>query len=216
MRNRYQEQDMRYDKLGPVVVKALERRHFWASYVKTKEEACEKALALIPQDHTVSWGGTMTMQEIGLLDAIKMGGYKTIDRDKARNVKEREDLMRQGLLADTFLASANAISEDGQLVNLDGNGNRVAAMIYGPKQVIIVAGMNKVVKDLDSAIHRVRKFVAPMRSQSFPTNKSPCMTTGTCSDCLSLDSICAYLSVIRLSRPAEKIKVILVGEDLGF
>lgn len=215
MRNHYPELDSRYDKLGPVVVKALEKRHFWATYVKTKEEACQLALSLIPQDHTISWGGTMTMQEVGLMDAVKEKGFKIIDRDQAKNPEERIELMRQGLLADTFLASANAISEDGQLVNLDGNGNRVAAMIYGPKQVIIVAGMNKVAKDLDAAIHRVRNVAAPARSQSFPDNAVPCMITGTCSDCLSPDSICAYLSVIRLCRPAEKVKVILVGEDLG-
>ena len=123
--------------------------------------------------------------------------------------------MRKALLCDTFLMSSNAISEDAQLVNIDGNGNRVAAMIYGPKNVIIIAGMNKVVKTLDDAYARARNIAAPSVVQRFPNAKTPCNQTGSCHDCLSSDSCCAYIVTTRICRPAKKIKVIQVGENLG-
>ncbi len=212
----WKEMKQRYDKLGVKVAENLKKRHFVAYYVSTREEAIEKFFEIVPQEHVVSWGGSCTMDELGLKQQLAERGYAMIDRDTAKNMEERMEIMRQALLCDTFVMSSNAISEDGQLFNIDGNGNRVAAMCFGPKSVVVIAGMNKVVKTYADAVARARNYAAPTRAQSFPNSKTPCMINGTCADCTSPDSICAYLVTTRISRPAGKIKVILVGEDLGF
>ena len=207
-------QTERYGKLGASVVKALNTRHFEAYYCSDAASAAEKLLSLIPETDTVAWGGSQTLSEIGAQDLLRARGQALIDRDTAKSPAERDALMRQALTADTFLMSSNAITEDGQLVNMDGNGNRVAALIYGPRQVIVVAGLNKVAKDLDAAIARVRGTAAPTNAQRFNIN-TPCKVTGTCADCKCPDSICANMVVTRLCKPNGKIKVILVGENLG-
>ena len=206
---------MQYDKAGPRVAEALNKRYFEAYYCSDREEGLKKVLELIPGEHTVSWGGTLTVDELGIKDALRRRGQKLIDRDAAQTNEERVELMRQGLLADTFLTSSNAVTEDGQLFNIDGNGNRVAAFCYGPKQVIVVAGMNKVVPDMDAAYSRVRHYTAPGVVQRFPSAKTPCNVNGLCADCKSPDSCCCHFVHTRLCRPAGRIKVVLVGEDLG-
>ena len=206
---------MRYDKAGPRVVEALKKRHFDAYYFSTREEAIAKVMELIPAEDSVSWGGTATVDELGIKELLLKRGQKLIDRDSAADMDERMAIMRAGLTADTFLCSSNAITEDGQLFNIDGNGNRVAAMIFGPKNVVLLAGMNKVVADMDAAYAHVRHNCAPAVVQRFPDAKTPCNVTGECADCLSEDCCCAYMVATRLCRPAGKIKVILIGEDLG-
>lgn len=206
----------RYDKLGTKVVESLKKHHFDAYYFKTKDEALKKILELIPQNHVVSWGGSETLNEIGIKQLIKEKAYEFIDRDATTNPEERTELMKKALLCDTYLTSSNAISEDGQLFNIDGNGNRVAAMIFGPKSVIVVAGMNKIVKNLDDAVQRARTIAAPQNIHRFHDLKTPCYITGSCGDCLSTDCICAYLVTTRISRPANKIKVVIIGDELGF
>ena len=213
---KWNESRLRYDKLGPKVVENLKKRHFDAYYVQTKEEAIEKFFEIVPKDHVVSWGGTCTVDELGIKPMLREKGYAVIDRDEAKNMEERMDIMRKALLCATFLMSSNAISEDGQLFNIDGNGNRVAAMCFGPKSVVVIAGMNKVAKTYEDAVVRARTYAAPMRAQSFPGIQTPCMVNGSCADCISPDCVCAYMVTTRVSRPAGKIKVILVGEDLGF
>lgn len=209
-----QMQKMYYDKRGAILVKNLKNRHFDAYYCSTKEEALEQALSLIPKDSTVGWGGTVTCQQIGLLDAVRAGEYRVFDRDACKTAEEREELMRQTLLCDTFLTGANALSLDGQMVNIDGNGNRVAAIVYGPRQVIVVAGMNKVEDTLDAAITRARTVAAPMNEQRFG-HPNPCNATGSCADCKSETCICNHILVTRHCR-GHRIKFVLVGEDLGF
>ena len=204
----------RYDKAGPAVAEAMKKRGFDAYYVSTAEEARAKALELIPENSTVSWGGSVTIDEIGLKKAVIDGGYNVINRDEAGTPEERTELMRKALTCDVFLMSANAVSEDGQLVNIDGNGNRVAALCFGPKEVIVVAGMNKVAGNIEEAYARARKFAAPVNAQRFNLG-TPCNRTGMCSDCLSPDSICSQL-VVTCRTSGGRIKVILVGEDLGF
>ena len=204
-----------YAKRGEILVKNLKNRHFDAYYCETREEALEKALSLIPEGDTVGWGGTVTCQQIGLIDAVRAGKYNVMDRDACETPQDREELMRRTLLSDTFLTGANAISMDGQMVNIDGNGNRVAAIVYGPKQVIVVAGMNKVTDTLDAAITRARTVAAPMNQQRFG-HPNPCGKTGICGDCKSETCICNHILVTRHCRPVGKIKFILVGEDLGF
>ena len=206
---------LRYDKLGPKVVKALESRFFAAWYFSESSEAVEKVFSLIPKTDVVSWGGSLTTTGLSLTKMAGERGYKVIDRDTAKTPEERTEIQRQALLCDTFLTGTNAITEDGQLVNIDGNGNRVAAMIYGPKQVIVVAGMNKVIQTIEDAYTRARTIAAPANMQRFPNLKSPCNETGACTDCHSPDSICSFIVRTRLCKPAERIKVILIGEDLG-
>jgi L-lactate utilization protein LutB len=207
--------ELRYDKLGPMVVKALEKRFFQAWYFSESKEAVEKVFSLIPAADTVSWGGSLTAAELNLTALAAEKGYKVIDRDKASTPAERTELMRKALLCDTYLTGTNAITEDGQLVNIDGNGNRVAAMIFGPKQVIVVAGMNKVRKDIETAVARARTIAAPANIQRFPNLKAPCNETGACADCLSPDTICSFIVRTRFCKPAGRIKVILIGQDLG-
>ena len=209
-----QPQIERNRKLGESLVKALKARHFEACYCTDIEEAKQKLIEWIPQEDTVAWGGSQTLAEIGAQEMLRARGQVLIDRDTAKTPEERNTLMRQALTADTFLMSSNAITEDGQLVNMDGNGNRAAALVYGPRQVIVVAGLNKVAKDLDAAIARVRGTAAPTNAQRFPVN-TPCKITGMCADCKSPDCICANMVITRLSKPAGKIKVILIGEMLG-
>ena len=162
----------------------------------------------------VAWGGSATLAQLGIIDKVRQTN-PVIDRDAAASREESLELMRRSLLCDTYLMSSNAISEDGQLYNIDGNGNRVAALVFGPKSVIVVAGMNKVTKTIEDAEARARYIAAPINVQRFE-NDNPCNLTGTCSDCLKPTSICASMLRTRISRPAGKIKVVLVGEELGF
>lgn len=201
-----------YDKRAKVLVKNLQSRQFDAYYCETKEEALAKALELIPKGSSVGWGGAMTAQQIGLLDALHSDDYRAIDRDLA---PDRVQAMRECLLTDVFVTGANALSLDGEMVNIDGMGNRVAAICYGPKSVIVIAGMNKVEQDLDAAINRARTVAAPMNKQRFPA-ETPCLVTGSCADCKAPGCICNQIVITRNCRPAGRIKVILVGEELGF
>ena len=203
-----------YDLSGPKTVEAMKKRHFDAYYCSTAAEAVKKALELIPKTDSVSWGGVMTVDELGLKQRLAQEGYTLIDRDTAKDPVEKQALMHQALSCGTFLMSSNAISKDGQLVNIDGMGNRVAAMCYGPRQVVVIAGMNKVLGTLDDAIARARNIAAPANAQRFGI-KTPCGLTGQCGDCTSPDCICSYVVVTRNSMVHERIKVILVGEDLG-
>ena len=204
------------EKRGQLLVKNLKARFFDACYCATKEEALQQALALIPEGSTVGWGGCMSAEQIGLVEAVRSGNFNTIDRDTAKTPEERVDLMRKALLSDVFLTGANAISLDGQMVNVDGNGNRVAAIVYGPKSVIVVAGMNKVMDTLEDAVTRARTVAAPINKQRFPNAPTPCLVTGSCANCKSEGSICNQILITRSTRPAGRIKFILVGEDLGF
>lgn len=204
-----------YKKRGEILVKNLQSRHFDAYYCATKEEALSKALDLIPKDATVGWGGAYSAMQIGLMDALNKGPYRTIDRDKCKTQEEKQQAAKDCFSADVFLTGANALSLDGQMVNIDGNGNRIGAVIYGPTSVLVIAGMNKVEENLDAAIRRARTVAAPINEQRFLGN-TPCAVTGVCADCKSENCICNHIVVTRHCRPVGRIKFILVGEDLGF
>lgn len=204
-----------YEKRGQKLVKSLLDRGFDACYCENKAAALEKALSLIPQGSLVSWGGATSAQEIGLMDAVRAGNYRVLDRDTAKDQEQKLDSMRQALLCDVFLTGANALSLDGQMVNIDGTGNRVAAMCYGPGTVLVIAGMNKVCDSLEDAVTRARTVAAPINAQRFP-GKTPCRAAGACGDCKSPDCICNQILITRRCRPAGRIKFILVGENLGF
>lgn len=203
------------EKRGNTVVKNLQGRGFDACYCKTGEEAKEKALEWIKEGASVSWGGSMTIRDIGLTKAVCEGNYRAIDRDQAETAEEKRRAAMDALSVDYYLTSANGISEDGQLVNVDGNGNRVAAIVFGPEYVIVVAGMNKVVRTAEDAMIRARTVAAPLNQQRFLKN-TPCTVTGICGDCKSPECICNQLLTTRNCRPKGRIKVILVGEELGY
>jgi len=191
-----------YEKRANLLVKNLISRNFDACYCSSKEQALEAALAMIPEGATIGWGGATSAEEIGLLEAVQNGKYQPMGRD---------DSVRP----DVFIAGANAISMDGQMVNIDGRSNRVSSIIYGPKTVIIVAGMNKVVDTLDDALRRAKTVAAPINEQRFLKN-TPCAVTGVCADCKSPDCICCNTVITRFSREKGRIRFVLVGEDLGF
>lgn len=201
--------------LAKTVIGNLEKRHFEAYYCPTTAEALQKALELIPEGSSVGWGGSVTIREMGLTKAIHERNYTVIDRDLAKNPEETAELHRKCLTTDYFITSTNAISEDGILVNIDGNGNRLAAICFGPKNVIVICGMNKIAQDLETAVARARFVAAPINAGRFDI-KTPCKVSGKCHNCTSADSICSEVLITRISRPANRIKVILVGEECGF
>lgn len=206
--------ELYYEKRGKILVKNLQSRHFEAYYCANKEEALQKALELIPEGASVGWGGALSAEQIGLQDAVRNGNYIALDRENCATAEEREQMGRRCLDADFFITGANGISLDGQMVNIDGTGNRVGAIIYGPKNVIVIAGMNKVEDTLDAALHRARTVAAPMNQQRFQL-PNPCTVTATCADCKSVTCICNQIVITRNCRPAGRIKFILVGEELG-
>lgn len=197
------------------ILKNLEKRSIEGYFCESKDSALEKTLELIEEGSSVSWGGSATLGEIGIKDAVRNGNYKVIDREVAKDREEAVEIMRQALLSDYYLTSTNAITMDGQLVNIDGNGNRVAAITFGPKNVIFLVGMNKVTTNVENAIERIKNMACPPNTIRLNLN-TPCSKTGVCADCLSSESICSHTVITRFSRAPKRIKVILVNESLGF
>ena len=198
--------------LSEKVIKGLESRNMKGYYAESKEEALKIALDLIPAKSSVTMGGAMSAHEIGLVEALKEGDYNFIDRDKA---EDKRAAMLAAYDADFFLTSANAMTEDGVMVNIDGNSNRVSAIAQGPKHVIVIAGMNKICPDVDAAMKRARNVAAPINAQRFGLN-TPCAKTGSCMNCKSPDTICCQFLITRFSRHEGRIHVILVNDSLGF
>lgn len=204
-----------YEKRGNILVKNLKSRHFEAYYCATKDDALAKALELIPEGSTVGWGGALSAQQIGLLEAMGNGKYNALDRDKASSMEERNAIQRSCFDTDFFIVGANALSLDGQMVSIDGNGNRAGMIVYGPKNVLVIAGVNKIADTLEEAVRRARTIAAPQNAQRFGL-PNPCSVTGACGDCKNETCICNQIVITRASRPAGRIKMIIVGENLGF
>ena len=202
----------RNELLAQKVIKGLESRNMKGYYAANKEEALKLALELIPEKSSISMGGAMSAHEIGLVDALKAGDYNFIDRDAA---EDKRAAMLGAYDADYFLTSANAITEDGVMVNIDGNSNRVSAIAQGPKHVVAIVGMNKVCPDADTAMKRARNVAAPINAQRFGLS-TPCAKTGACMDCKSPDTICCQFLITRYSRHEGRINVIMVNDNLGF
>ena len=205
----------RNELLAQKVIKGLESRNMTGYYAASKEEALKKALEIIPEGSSVTMGGARSAYEIGLVDAIKAGNYRFIDRENAGTPEEKRKAMLEGYDADFFLSSANAMTDDGVLVNIDGNSNRVSMIAQGPKKVLFIVGMNKVTSDIDSAMKRARNVAAPINAQRFGLS-TPCSKLGTCMNCKSPDTICCQFLITRFSRHPGRIHVILVNDDLGF
>lgn len=205
-----------YQKLADTVIKNLKKRQIEGFYCPTSEEAVTLANDMIASGSTVSFGGSMTLSECGMMDALTNRSDITLyDRSTAKSPEEVTDIYHKALNADYFLMSSNAISATGELVNIDGNGNRVAALIYGPKQVIILAGMNKVTPDLASAMTRAKNTAAAPNAARL-NRETPCAATGVCHDCQSPDCICANTVITRRGQIPNRIKVILIGQNLGY
>ncbi len=202
----------RNELLAQKVIEGLKSRNMTGYYATSKEEALKKALEIIPEGSTITMGGGMSVAEIGLVDAVKNGNYTFIDRNAA---SDRRAAMLAAYDADVYLASVNAMTDDGILVNIDGNSNRVSAIAFGPKKVIFIVGMNKVCGDLDHAMKRARNVAAPINAQRFGLS-TPCAKTGSCFDCKSPDTICCQFLTTRYSKHEGRIHVILVNDDLGF
>lgn len=201
----------RNEVLAQTVIKGLESRNMTGYYAASREEALTQALSLIGEGSSVAMGGCMSAGEIGLTKAITEGNYNYVDRSKMEP--------REGLLAaydaDVFVTSANAITSDGIMVNIDGNANRVSCIAQGPKKVVMIVGMNKVCDDLDGAMKRARNVAAPINAQRFDID-TPCKKTGRCFDCKSMDTICCQFLITRFSRHTGRIHVILVNDELGY
>ena len=202
----------RNELLAQKVIQGLKSRNMEGYYAADRAEALKIALELIPEGSSVTMGGSVSAAEIGLVEAVKTGNYRFIDRAVYANPREA---MLLAYDADVFLASANAITEDGVLVNIDGNANRVSAIAQGPKKLVMIVGMNKVCPDVDSALKRARNVAAPVNAQRFGLS-TPCAKTGSCMDCKSPDTICCQFLITRFSRHPGRIHVILVNDSLGF
>ena len=201
--------------LANTIIKNMAKKNMEGYYCATSAEAVEKALSLMPEGASGTWGGSMTLTECGLMDALKTANYEIIDRDTAKTPEEARVMYSKQVMADYYLMSTNALTIDGELVNIDGRANRVSCLCWGPQNVIIIAGMNKVAPDVESAIKRVRNIAAPPNCVRLSKN-TPCAQTGKCGDCYSPESICSQILVTRRSSAPNRIKVILVGEELGY
>ena len=193
---------------------ALEKNGFQTFFVPTKDKVLDKVLSLIPSNANVGIGGSVTIREINLIDALTARG-NTVFEHWLQPEENVTIIMRKQLTSDVFVASSNAVTEDGKLINIDKAGNRVASMIFGPKRVLLVIGINKIVKDLDEGIRRLRNVAAPMNAKR-RGDKTPCAITGMCTDCETPDRVCRIITIIEKIPSRTDMTVILVGEELGF
>lgn len=210
-------QKMFYEKTAQQIIKALEKRRMAGSYASTMEQAKTEVIAMIPEGSTVFRCGSTTLVEMGFWEALKANPKITVIDPYLPQYAPEEgiEMRRKGLTADFMIASSNAITLDGRLVNLDGMGNRVAAMTFGPKKVILVVGMNKLAMTLQEAIDRTKQLAAPMNCIRLDI-ANPCRETGLCSDCHTPTRICNIWSIIEGAAVKDRIHVKLVGETLGF
>ena len=205
------------ETLAGKVIESLEKNNLCGLYARTEEEALEKVLSLIPAGSTVGHGGSLTLEQIGAIEALRKGNYNFIHRRKPDiSAEEQHRLRKESLFADVFLMSTNALTMDGKLVNIDGIGNRIAALIFGPSKVIIVAGINKIVPDVDEALHRIKNYVTPIHTRR-RGKQLPCAKTGNCVDCHAPTRSCNAVVTIehQYRKDKDRITVIIVGKELG-
>lgn len=208
--------EKRNQLLAEKMIKNLRRRNMEAFYCPTAQDAVAQVQALIADGSSVTWGGSMTIRDMGLPQALReRSTLEVLDRDLVEDAQEKQQMYLKAFSADVYLSSANAISEDGVIVNIDGNGNRVAAITWGPRMVIFVIGLNKVAATVQDAISRARSTASPINAQRFDIS-TPCHIDGVCHNCNSPESICSYIHLLRNSRNGNRHKVVLVGENLGY
>ncbi|TCK97813.1 YkgG family uncharacterized protein [Natranaerovirga hydrolytica] len=207
--------NMYYEQVSKTLIKNFNKRNINAYYCSTKEAAYEKALSFVNEGDLISYGGSMSLNEIGLIKEIEKPIYNTLKKNHAKTQAEKDKIFKSAFDADVYFMSSNAITLDGELINIDGNGNRIAALIYGPKKVVLVVGMNKLVSTVDDGIRRVRNISSPPNTIRLNIN-TPCSKTGKCENCLTPECICCNTVITRFSRKKERIHVILVGTELGY
>lgn len=197
-------------------IENLEKNNMEAYYVEDEKAAVQKVSEIIKEGDTIAVGGSMTLFETGIIDLLRTGKYNFLDR-YAENLtgEDIKQIFRKSFLANDYIVSSNAVTEDGELYNVDGNGNRVAAMLYGPDQVIVVVGVNKIVKDLDAAIKRNKEYSGPANNKRLHKT-NPCTHVGFCMDCKSPSRICNDYVVIKRQGTKGRIKVVIVGKELGY
>lgn len=210
-----------YRNQAGTIIRNAEKRNISAYYCDSNEEARQQVLTLVDRltsekglKSTVMWGGSQTIRETGITEALFEKGYHIPDREKAASPAEAEEICRKAFSADVYLMSSNAVTLRGELVNIDGSGNRLAALIYGPRHVIVVAGMNKIVPDTQAGITRVQNFASPPNTTRLSID-TPCQKLGICGNCLE-QTICCQIVITRASRHPNRIHLVLVGEELGF
>ncbi len=204
-----------YENVANTIIQNLNKRQIEGYYCLNRESALKKVLEIIPKGSSIGWGGSMTIVETGVMDVIQNGDYKIINRDNATNLEEQRKIYGEICCSDFFLMSTNAITLEGELINVDGRGNRVAFLCFGPQNVLVVTGMNKVVTDVESGLKRARDISAPPNAIRL-NRKTPCAVTGKCEDCYSPECMCGQFVITRRSGIPNRIKVILVGEELGY
>ncbi len=204
-----------YENLADSLIEKFNKRGIEGYYCDTAEDALLTARRFLTPGCSISWGGSETLNEIGLLDELMASDYIIYDRSHAKTPEEKSAMYSKIVTSDYYFMSSNAITLDGQLVNIDGNGNRVACLITGPKNVIVIAGMNKIVTDVTTGIERVRNMASPPNTIRLGAN-TPCAQLGKCANCLVDDCICCEIVITRKSKTPGRIKVILVGEELGY
>ncbi len=197
------------------IIKELKKRNIDGYFCASSKEACDLVLSLLPKNASIGWGGSETIKECGLMDAIQNKEYTLIDRATAKTPEERREIFGKTVMADAFLMSTNAITENGELVNIDGASNRLSCLLHGPKEVYVLVGMNKLTKDVPAAIGRIRNVACPANTLRLKRN-TPCSLTGKCGDCFGDDSICSNIVITRRSSLPDRIKVILIAENLGY
>lgn len=201
--------------MAKTIIENLEKRNMEGYYFESSSECVKAIIDSIPSGSVISWGGSETVKEMGLMEAVHNGSYELIDRTAAQNPEEARQIYAKTVLADYYLMSSNALTIGGELINIDGNGNRVACLIQGPAHVIIVVGMNKIVTDVESGVARVRNMASPANAIRL-NKKIPCASTGHCHDCLSPDCFCNQIVITRRSGHEGRIRIYLVAEDLGY
>lgn len=207
--------DKAFELLANNVIKNLEKRNMEGYYFNDSASCVTAILNMMPQNSTISWGGSMTLEETGLMDALKEKNYTLIDRNTAKNEEESRQLFAKAVLSDYFFMSTNAMTYNGELVNIDGKGNRVSCLIQGPSHVFILVGRNKLTASIDSAIERVRNVASPANAIRL-NRELACGLTGRCHDCLSPDCFCNQVVITRRNGQTGRIKIFLINEDLGY
>lgn len=201
--------------LAATIIKNLEKRNMEGFFCTSKEDCVQKVLSMIPNKSEISWGGSMSVNESGMMTALQNGDYILHDRAVAATPKETKEMYVKAVMSDFYFMSTNAITIDGELINIDGNGNRVACLIHGPSHIMMIVGMNKVVSDVSAGVARVRNLASPANAIRLNKNLA-CAATGRCADCLSPECFCNQLVITRRSGQPERIKVFLVDDILGY
>lgn len=204
-----------FNAAAPGIIMNLKKRNMEAFYYEDSHTMVADILTKIPDGSTVTWGGSESVAQCGLMDAIKNGSYTLLDRAAAKTPEEKREFYGKAVMADVFLMSTNAITYGGELINIDGVGNRLACLMHGPKEVFIIVGMNKFVGSIEEGIHRIENIAAPANVQRLGRN-TPCYTLGRCAHCFSEESVCSHTVITRRNPHPGRIKVFLVPENLGY